>query len=120
MTHVAWSCDGKKLAAVGIDKVTRVWSPEKSVRHDFDSRYLISLVLYRWNLELRRCSLGATQTMSIMYHGIRHTQIYSVHPAKRTGESYSGMQGVRNDVVYSMYRVTDLTLQKVDISSNVH
>lgn len=37
MTHVAWSCDGKKLAAVGIDKVTRVWSPEKSVCHDFDS-----------------------------------------------------------------------------------
>lgn len=34
MTHVAWSCDGKKLAAVGIDKVTRVWSPEKSVRRD--------------------------------------------------------------------------------------
>lgn len=31
MTHVAWSCDGKKLAAVGIDKVTRVWSPEKSM-----------------------------------------------------------------------------------------
>lgn len=32
MTHVAWSCDGKKLAAVGIDKTTRVWVPEKSVR----------------------------------------------------------------------------------------
>lgn len=32
MTHVAWNCDGKKLAAVGIDKVTRVWMPEKSVR----------------------------------------------------------------------------------------
>jgi hypothetical protein len=31
MTHVAWNCDGKKLAAVGIDKVTRVWMPEKSV-----------------------------------------------------------------------------------------
>ena len=31
MTHVAWNCDGKKLAAVGIDKITRVWSPEKSV-----------------------------------------------------------------------------------------
>jgi hypothetical protein len=32
MNHVAWSCDGKKLAAVGIDKTTRVWVPEKSVR----------------------------------------------------------------------------------------
>jgi len=31
MTHVAWSCDGKKLAAVGMDKITRVWNPEKSV-----------------------------------------------------------------------------------------
>ena len=31
MTHVAWNCDGKKLAAVGIDKVTRVWPPEKIV-----------------------------------------------------------------------------------------
>lgn len=32
MTHVAWSCDGKRLAAVGIDKVTRIWAPETSVR----------------------------------------------------------------------------------------
>ncbi|KAF8914247.1 WD40-repeat-containing domain protein [Gymnopilus junonius] len=31
MNHVAWSCDGKKLAAVGIDKSTRVWNPEKSM-----------------------------------------------------------------------------------------
>ena len=38
MTHVAWSCDGKKLAAVGIDKITRVWSPEKSVSVLFSAR----------------------------------------------------------------------------------
>ncbi|KAK0201869.1 WD40-repeat-containing domain protein [Desarmillaria ectypa] len=31
MNHVAWSCDGKKLAAVGIDKITRVWQPEKGM-----------------------------------------------------------------------------------------
>ncbi|RDX53847.1 WD40 repeat-like protein [Lentinus brumalis] len=31
MTHVAWSCDGRKLGAVGIDKVARVWQPEKSM-----------------------------------------------------------------------------------------
>ncbi|KAI0638425.1 WD40 repeat-like protein [Trametes polyzona] len=31
MNHVAWNCDGKKLAAVGIDKVVRIWSPEKSL-----------------------------------------------------------------------------------------
>ena len=31
MNHVAWNCDGKKLAAVGIDKLTRVWNPEKNI-----------------------------------------------------------------------------------------
>ncbi|KIK67706.1 hypothetical protein GYMLUDRAFT_256545 [Collybiopsis luxurians FD-317 M1] len=31
MNHVAWNCDGKKLAAVGVDKITRVWTPEKSM-----------------------------------------------------------------------------------------
>ena len=31
MNHIAWSCDGKKLGAVGIDKIARVWQPEKSV-----------------------------------------------------------------------------------------
>ena len=36
MKHVAWSVDGKKLAAVGVDKVARVWNPDKSVR---PSRY---------------------------------------------------------------------------------
>ena len=30
--HAAWSCDGKKLAAVGIDRMVRVFQPEKSVR----------------------------------------------------------------------------------------
>ncbi|KAH7887377.1 WD40-repeat-containing domain protein [Phlebopus sp. FC_14] len=31
ITHVAWSCDGKRLAAVGIDKITRIWTPEASM-----------------------------------------------------------------------------------------
>ncbi|KAI0774515.1 WD40 repeat-like protein [Fomes fomentarius] len=31
MNHIAWSCDGKKLGAVGIDKIGRVWQPEKSM-----------------------------------------------------------------------------------------
>ncbi|VDB89907.1 unnamed protein product [Peniophora sp. CBMAI 1063] len=31
MTHVDWSCDGKKLAAVGVDKLVRIWQPEKSM-----------------------------------------------------------------------------------------
>ncbi|KAH9833686.1 WD40 repeat-like protein [Rhodofomes roseus] len=31
MNHVAWSCDGKRLGAVGIDKAIRLWHPEKSM-----------------------------------------------------------------------------------------
>jgi hypothetical protein len=31
MTHVAWSRDGKKLGAVGIDRITTIFSPGKSV-----------------------------------------------------------------------------------------
>ncbi|KAH9036036.1 WD40-repeat-containing domain protein [Lactarius deliciosus] len=31
ITHVAWSCEGKKLAAVGIDRMVRVFHPEKSM-----------------------------------------------------------------------------------------
>ncbi|KAI0650495.1 WD40 repeat-like protein [Trametes meyenii] len=31
MNHIAWSCDGKKLGAVGIDKIVRIWQPEKSM-----------------------------------------------------------------------------------------
>jgi hypothetical protein len=43
--------------------------------------------------------------MSIMYHGIRHTRNYSVHPVKRIEESYFGMQDVRTDVLYLVYHV---------------
>lgn len=32
MNHIAWSCDGRKLGAVGVDKIARVWSMEKAVR----------------------------------------------------------------------------------------
>ncbi|EPQ59160.1 WD40 repeat-like protein [Gloeophyllum trabeum ATCC 11539] len=31
MTHVAWNADGRKLAAVGIDRIVRVFQPEKSL-----------------------------------------------------------------------------------------
>ncbi|KXN92347.1 THO complex subunit 3 [Leucoagaricus sp. SymC.cos] len=31
ITHVAWNCDGKKLAGVGIDKTAKVWNPDKPV-----------------------------------------------------------------------------------------
>ncbi|KAI0057557.1 WD40 repeat-like protein [Artomyces pyxidatus] len=39
MTHVAWNCDGKKLAAVGIDRIARVWQPEKSMEMRTASLY---------------------------------------------------------------------------------
>ena len=42
MSHVAWSCDGKKLAAVGIDKIVRVWQPEKSVSFTAGAPYLVA------------------------------------------------------------------------------
>lgn len=28
---VAWSCDGRRLATCGIERVVRLWSPEKNV-----------------------------------------------------------------------------------------
>ncbi|KAI1796143.1 WD40 repeat-like protein [Ganoderma leucocontextum] len=31
MNHIAWSCDGRKLGAVGVDKTARVWATEKAV-----------------------------------------------------------------------------------------
>ncbi|KAH8094827.1 WD40 repeat-like protein [Cristinia sonorae] len=31
MNHVAWNCDGQRLAAVGIDRNVRIWWPEKSM-----------------------------------------------------------------------------------------
>ncbi|TCD69213.1 hypothetical protein EIP91_008316 [Steccherinum ochraceum] len=31
MNHVAWNCDGGRLAAVGIDKIVRLWWPDKGL-----------------------------------------------------------------------------------------
>ncbi|KAF7332395.1 WD-REPEATS-REGION domain-containing protein [Mycena kentingensis (nom. inval.)] len=31
MNHVAWSCDGKRLAGVGMDSKARVWMPDKGM-----------------------------------------------------------------------------------------
>ncbi|KAI0796976.1 WD40-repeat-containing domain protein [Abortiporus biennis] len=31
MNHIAWNCDGNRLGAVGIDKVARLWWPDKSM-----------------------------------------------------------------------------------------
>ncbi|KAJ3505953.1 hypothetical protein NMY22_g17404 [Coprinellus aureogranulatus] len=38
-THVAWSCDGKRLAAVGVEKTTRIWNPDKSIEYRSATAY---------------------------------------------------------------------------------
>ncbi|KAF8480384.1 hypothetical protein DFH94DRAFT_742485 [Russula ochroleuca] len=40
ITQIAWSCDGKKLAAVGIDRMVRVFQPEKSMETRSASLFL--------------------------------------------------------------------------------
>ncbi|KAF5321642.1 hypothetical protein D9619_000576 [Psilocybe cf. subviscida] len=54
MTHVAWSCDGKKLAAVGIDKITRVWDSNKPIElrnttSTFSGGHLDDVDYISWN-----------------------------------------------------------------------
>ncbi|KAI0340896.1 WD40 repeat-like protein [Trametopsis cervina] len=39
MTSVAWNCDGKRLGAVGIDKLVRLWWPDKSLEVRSASTY---------------------------------------------------------------------------------
>lgn len=31
ISKVTWSCDGKRIAVCGTEKLARVWTPEKSV-----------------------------------------------------------------------------------------
>ena len=31
LSHVAWSCDGRRLSSAGYEKAVRLWQPEKSV-----------------------------------------------------------------------------------------
>ncbi|KAF6762005.1 WD40-repeat-containing domain protein [Ephemerocybe angulata] len=38
-SHIAWNCDGKKLAAVGVDKITRIWNPDKSIEPRSAAQY---------------------------------------------------------------------------------
>ena len=65
MTHVAWSCDGKRLAAVGIDKATRVWAPETSVSYAHGLYYVCSPphAEPRWSTEPRHISPEVIPTM---------------------------------------------------------
>ena len=91
MTHVAWSCDGKCLAAVGIDKATRLWAPEISVSLCmFHYVRLATHAAPRWSTKSRLISPVVILTMQTMYRGIQLTPSCSVHPVRRTGESFSG------------------------------
>ena len=91
MTHVAWSCDGKRLAAVGIDKATRLWAPEISVSLCmFHYVRLATHVAPRWSTGPRLISPAVILTMQTTYRGIQLTPSFSVHPVRRTGESFSG------------------------------
>ena len=83
MNHVAWSCDGKKLAAVGIDKLTRVWHPDKSVSADPISFHLYHF--YRWTHVLLLCFLAVIQTMSTMFRGIQRIPTYFAPQARKIG-----------------------------------
>ncbi|KAG6854360.1 hypothetical protein C0991_007865 [Blastosporella zonata] len=53
VNHVAWNCDGKKLAAVGIDKNPRVWYPEKGMEYRsasiFSGGHLDDVDYVSWN-----------------------------------------------------------------------
>jgi hypothetical protein len=86
MTHVAWNCDGKKLAAVGIDKVTRVWPPEKIVsRTDFAMlEQDRNMCILRPRCDLLLCFLAAMWTTSTTYLGILPTQSCSVRQVRET------------------------------------
>lgn len=94
VTHVAWSCDGKKFAAVGLDKSTRVWNPEKSVclRSNMS---IIAEGLYRWSSEPRRCTRVPTLTMWTTSLGTQLIPSCSALPVKKIDGSYSGMRDVR-------------------------
>ena len=94
MTHVAWNCDGKKLAAVGIDKSPRIWSPEKSVRVLILLRWWVFYLVYRWSQELRPFSREDILMTSIISHGILLIPSSSVHRVKRTDGSFFGTHDV--------------------------
>ena len=93
ITHVAWNCDGKRLAAVGIDKITRVWNPETSVslRSLYDRQIFIAI---RWSSEQRHTSLVVTLTMSTTCRGILFILTCSAPQVKRIDGWCFGMHDV--------------------------
>ena len=98
MSHVAWSCDGKKLAAVGIDKIVRVWQPEKSVSFSYStcsSESKRSSHAIRWRFALQPYTLVPIRTRWITFLGTLPIRNYLPRPARRTARSYFGMPVVR-------------------------
>ena len=123
MTHVAWSCDGKKLAAVGIDKTTRIWVPEKSVRLGSLSMALCSITNAsndcRWSQEVRHHSQVDTATMLTTSLGIQHILSFSVRRVRRTGGLSSGTPDVSRFAIQFLEYFVFIFFQKVDTLSNV-
>ena len=93
MTRLAWSCGGRHLAAIGVDKVNRSCAPETSVRM---LHYVHSLAHadLRWSKEPQHISPEAILTMEITYREIQPTPSCSVHPVRDRHESFSGTRDV--------------------------
>lgn len=96
MTHVAWNCDGKKLAAVGIDKITRVWAPEKSVnlKAVLIQSVCFLMLPFRWSRGPLPCSQVGMPKKWTTYRGIRRTRICSVLLVRKIAGSFFGMLDV--------------------------
>ena len=118
MTHVAWSCDGRKLGAVGIDKVARVWQPEKSVRPLTHVLGVFCLHWGRWSYAPRRYSLKATPRTSTTSHGIPPTRSCSAPQVRETGGSYSGTVDVSSSLACPLFSIHLCISRKPSRSTN--
>jgi len=109
MQHVAWSCDGRRLAAVGMDKTPRVWVPEKSVSWTHRAYAPISEMLSltgRWICVRQPHLREAMLMMSTMFHGTQHTRSFSAARAREIEESYSGIPDVRIIIPFACQQLT--------------